>query len=91
MTAARLMIPARKTDLPEWEISLNDQVIGWVQEWHASTSSRPFYRAIGVDPDNGHRVNLESSTDRAERITAVQDFHNHPEASPHRLSGLIRD
>ena len=86
---ARLMIPARRNDPPEWEISLNHQVIGWVRQWHPSTSSRPFYRAIGIDPDTGHRVNLENSADRDERIQAVHDFHDHPETSPHRRSGVI--
>jgi hypothetical protein len=86
----RPMIPARRNDLPEWEISLDHQVIGWVREWHASTSSRPFYRAIGIDPDNGNRVNLENSSDRDERVQAVQAFHDYPDTSPHRQSGIIR-
>jgi hypothetical protein len=83
-TTVRLMIPARRNDLPEWEISRDQHVIGWVREWHASTSTRPFYRATGIDPDTGQRVALESSADRDERIQAVQDFHEHPDASPHR-------
>lgn len=90
MDEIRLMIPARRNDLPEWEISLDHQVIGWVREWHASTSSQPFYRAIGIDPENTNRVNLESSGDRNERIQTVHEFHDHPEASPHRRSGIIR-
>jgi hypothetical protein len=90
MDEIRLMIPARRNDLPEWEISRDHQVIGWVREWHPSTSSRPFYRAIGIDPDNGNRVNLENSGDREERIQVVKEFHDHPEASPHRRSGVIR-
>lgn len=89
MDEIRLMIPARRHDLPEWEISRDHQVIGWVREWHASTSSRPFYSAIGIDPDNGNRVNLESSGDRDERIQAVHEFHDHPEASPHRRLRFI--
>jgi hypothetical protein len=91
MDEIRLMIPARRNNSPEWEISRDHQVIGWVREWHASTSSRPFYRAIGIDPDNGNKVNLENSCDRDERIQALQEFHDHPENSPHRQSGVIRD
>lgn len=89
MDKIQLMIPSRSNGLPEWEISRNGQVIGWVQQWHPSTSSRPFYRGIGIDPKNGNRVNLESSGDRDERIRAVHEFHDHPEASPHRRSGVI--
>ena len=89
MAEIRLMIPARRNDPLEWEISRDHQVIGWVREWHASTGSRPFYRAIGIDPENGNRVNLDSSGDRDERIRAVHEFHDHPEASPHRKSGVI--
>ena len=44
------MIPARRNDLPEWEISLDNRMIGWVREWHATTSPYQFYRAIGIDP-----------------------------------------
>lgn len=84
----RLMIPVRRNDPPEWEISLDGHVIGWVRQWRPSTSSRPFYRAIGIDPDTGQRVNLENSADRDERIQTVHDFHDHPEASPHRRSGV---
>ena len=91
MDEIRLMIPSRRNDLPEWEINRNGQVIGWVRQWSASTSSRPFYCAIGIDPKNGNRVNLESSGDRDERIRAVHEVHDHPEAGPHRRSGVIRD
>lgn len=83
------MIPSRRNALPEWEISLDQHVIGWVQEWRPSTSSRPFYRAIGIDPDTGKRVNLESSTGFDERILTVREFHDHPEASLHRRAGFI--
>ena len=89
MDEIRLMIPTRRNGLPGWEISRDGHVIGWVRQWSASTSSRPFYRAIGIDPENGNRVNLENSGDREERIHAVHEFQDHPETSPHRQSGVI--
>lgn len=75
----RLMVPATRTALSRWEISIDGEVIGWVQEQKIGRSSVMFFKATGVHPETGREVNLENSTDRDERVRTIVDFHEHPE------------
>jgi hypothetical protein len=76
----RLTIPTGRTSLPRWEFTLDGVVVGWVEEVRIGPSTRRFYRAVGVHPATGHRVVLEVSADREERVRVLADFHKHPEA-----------
>ena len=91
MDEIRLMLPEKRNSLPRWELTRDGAVIGWIQETHIGRSTRHFFNSIGVDPDNGNHVDLESSTDFEERVRVVHEFHAHPEGSVHRRSGILRD
>lgn len=81
------MIPKTRHSLPEWEVTIDGQVIGNIE-------SRPyrsitFYRAIGIHRSTGERVNLESSPDIEERVEAIRKFWFDPMTAkqhlPHHL------
>lgn len=72
------MIPKRRGDRPEWEVSRDGRIVGWVAEHTIGRSSAVFYRAIAVHPDTGELVNLENSTDRGERVARIEDFLDDP-------------
>ena len=78
MAEFRKMLPRRQRDLPEWEVSTDGQVIGWVSEWHATTTRTIFYRSTAVHPVNGKHVGLESSPDFENRVQAIVDFNADP-------------
>lgn len=84
MDEIRLMLPEKRNSMPRWELSRDGTVIGWIQETQIGRSTRHFFNSIGVDPENGNHVNLESSTDFEERVRVIHEFHLHPEASVHR-------
>jgi hypothetical protein len=76
----RLTVPISRTSLPRWEYTLDGIVVGWVEEVRIGRSTRRFYRAVAVHPETGHRVVLEVSADREERVLVLADFRAHPEA-----------
>jgi hypothetical protein len=75
----RLMIPASRLALPRWEVSVDGEVVGWIQESKIGRSTVTFYKALGVHPETGRHVNLENSTDLDERVRVLLDFHENPE------------
>ncbi len=83
--ALREMVPAKRDALPEWEVSLHGTVIGWVKEERVGRSTRPFFRATGIHHASGERVNLELSTDRAERVETICQFWVDPLTSEQHL------
>jgi hypothetical protein len=88
MDEIRLMLPEKRSSLPRWELKRDGKVIGWIQEFHMARVTRHFFEAIGIDPENGNHVSLEMSTDFEQRVEVIKDFHEHPERSVHRRSGL---
>ena len=78
MADVRKMLPRKRRDLPEWEVSDGGQVLGWIKEWHATTTRTVFYRATAIHPTNGRHVGLESSPDFENRVQVIVDFHNDP-------------
>jgi len=52
----RLMAPERRSSMPRWELKRDGRIIGWIQEIRIGRATRHFFKAIGVDPENGDRV-----------------------------------
>ena len=72
--------PARRYQRPIWELFDDDgSLIGWIREHMIGRSSVVFYKAIGIHPESGQHVTLESSADREERIARILDFRSDPE------------
>jgi hypothetical protein len=88
MFQVRLMLPRKRRDNPEWEITIDDQVVGWVAERHIGPKSRVlFYEAHALHPETGELYSLNLSTDREERIQAVVAFHGNPRShNGHRVA-----
>jgi len=84
----REMLPATRHALPEWEVSFDRQVIGYVRSrgYRAIT----FYEAIGVHNVTGEQISLESSTDREERVQVVLRFWLDPTACKQHLPWRLR-
>ncbi len=79
MTAdVREMLRSKRDEMPQWEVSNDGRVVGWVRSLRIGHSSVTFYEAIGIDP-SGERVSLECSGDRDERILVVVAFGEDPE------------
>jgi hypothetical protein len=75
----RKMLPDTRRDRRErWEVSANDgEVLGWLQLW-ASSRGRRFYRAEVIDPADGERITLESTTDLEESADRIVRFSKRP-------------
>jgi hypothetical protein len=84
------MIPARGERWPVWELSLDGEVIGWVSERHVRGAVNAFYRAVGIHRATGRKIDLELSTDRADRIEAVRRFWLDPMSAPQHLPFELR-
>ena len=84
------MLPEKRHSLPRWELTREGQIVGWIQEIQIGRATRHFFKATGIDPENGNHVNLETSTNFDDRVQAVNNFQNHPEQSAHRHSGIMR-
>jgi hypothetical protein len=82
------MRPATRHSLPEWEVSFDRQVIGYVRERHHK--SIIFYEAIGIHPTTGDRVSLELSTEREERIEVVLGFWRDPTSCKQHLPSPLK-
>jgi hypothetical protein len=87
----RTMIPARHQRWPVWELSLDQEIIGWIYEIHIRGTIDPFYRAVGVHRATGRHIELERSTDREERIEVVHQFWLDPMSRPQHLPRELRD
>ena len=81
MDDVRRMIPKRLDDLPEWEVSRDGRIIGWVRQKRVGRSVSTFFEAIGIHPVTGERVRLELSTDFDERVAAISQLQDDPEAT----------
>jgi hypothetical protein len=86
----RTMIPARHQRWPAWELGLDGVVIGWIYEIHIRGTVNPFYRAVGIHRTSGRRIELERSTDRAERIEVVTRFWHDPMTRAQHLPRNLR-
>jgi hypothetical protein len=75
----RLMIPATRTALPRWEVSLEGGVVGWVQESKIGRTTRRFFHAYGVHPGTGATVNLENYSSLDEAVGTLEEFHEYPD------------
>ena len=77
----RLLAPARASALPEWEVSLDGEVIGWIEEYRRRGMRGSMFRAHGLHPLTGKTWYLNASPDRDERVLAVVKFHREPASS----------
>lgn len=81
MVDIRTLLPRCERDLPEWEVSRDGVVIGWVRQKRIGRAASVFYEAIGVNPISGERVNLEVSADFDERVQKIMQLRDNPEAT----------
>ncbi|TBN57900.1 hypothetical protein EYE40_11120 [Glaciihabitans arcticus] len=73
--------PRRRYQRPLWELRDDGgRLVGWVRQHVIRGSSSVFYKAIGVHPQTGEHVTLESSTDREERFACILSFLANPES-----------
>lgn len=72
------MLPARRNELPRFEISLDGTVIGWVAQTALRGAVNPFYRAIGIYPAMGREIDLQLDTSFDGRVQVVRRFHERP-------------
>jgi hypothetical protein len=71
----RTMIPARHQRWPAWELTLGDQVIGWIFEIHIRGTVNPFFRAVEVHRPTGVRIELpRPSVSRIEKSVRANPF-----------------
>lgn len=78
MVQVRRMLPAKRNDPPEWEISVDGVVIGWIVQWKPPRGRTVFYRATVIHPGNGKLVGLESDPDFDNRVHVIEEFHRDP-------------
>ncbi|CAN5317384.1 hypothetical protein BH09ACT5_BH09ACT5_01290 [soil metagenome] len=84
----REMPPDRRHAQPRWEVTVDRQVIGWVQR--SQRRSVIFFEAIAVHPTTGEHVGLELSTDRDERVEVIRRFWFDPLTSKQHLPRHLR-
>ena len=85
MVTIREVLPQRRYQRPLWELLDDDgRLVGWVREYVIRGSSSVFFKAIGVHPQTGEHVTLESSTEREERFERILHFV----ADPDRFRGV---
>jgi hypothetical protein len=75
----RKMLPARRNELPVFEISLDGDVIGLVAQTALRGAVNVFYRAWGIYPETTRRIDLQLSIDRDQQIETVRRFHENPQ------------
>jgi hypothetical protein len=83
MLHLRLLPPRSYRELHrplEWEVTDEaGQVVGWIEEHHIPTASRPFYMLRAIHPGTGEIIPLELSTDRDERLEKLAAFRSNPD------------
>ena len=85
----RKMLPSKRNDRPEFEISLDGVVIGWLKEHPYRGDS--FWGAIGIHRPTGERVDLELSKDFEGRVETLVTFWNDPMSSKQHLPQRLID
>ena len=65
----RKLLPLRGwNEPPVWEVLLDGEAIGRIEQWKARHAAATFYRATAVDTKSGSPIRLDSSTDFEERF-----------------------
>ena len=91
MVTIREMLPDRRNAPPRWEVSVGDDVVGWVERRALRGAKLPFYAASGKHPRTGDVVSLELSADFDERVGAIVAFWADPMSSAQHLPRHLRD
>lgn len=71
---------------PEWDVLLNGQRIGRIEQWRARGATSMFYRAKAFHPETGKVIELESATDLGERVERVLAARRDPSRYVHKAS-----
>jgi hypothetical protein len=71
---------------PEWEVQLEGERIGQIEQWKVDSASAIFYRATAFHPETGQAIPLESNTDLAERVEKVVEAWRDPTRFLHKAS-----
>ena len=75
----RLVPPARRSSLAEWEVWSGGKLLGWIAEYRRHGMRATMYRAHGKHPVTSKTWYLNASTEREERIRAILEFVAAPE------------
>ena len=86
--SVREMLPSSRHAQPEFEVSFDGRVIGYVRS--RRYRSITFYEGIGVHNVTGEQVGLELSTDREERVQTVLKFWLDPTSCKQHLPWRLR-
>lgn len=76
----------QRNALPEWDVLLDGQRIGRIEQWRARGASATFYRAKALHPETGKVIELESATDLGERVETVLAARADPARYVHKAS-----
>lgn len=80
---------ARRTDRPgeqpRWEVRLEGQPIGWIEQKRLRGASSIFYFATAVHPGTGKVYRLEGDIDFDGRVRVIVNFHHDPMSSKQHL------
>lgn len=71
--------PERRHGHPRWEVWLDGERLGIIQEQHLGGARLPFYEAIETHPRTGKPISLEMHTDRQNRVDVLVRFAARPE------------
>ena len=84
----RELLPSTRHAQPEWEVSFDRQVIGYVRSRRHRAIT--FYEAIGIHNLTGEQVGLGVNTDREERVQVVLRFWLDPTSCKQHLPWRLR-
>lgn len=70
--------PEHRNGPPRWEVWLDGERLGIIQETHLGGARLPFYEAIAPHPRTGKPISLELHTDRENRVDVLVRFHADP-------------
>lgn len=79
-TEFRPLPPERPNGSPRWEVVRDGVRLGVIVQKKLRGARLPFYEAIVPHPVTGKPISLELHTDREERVRAVVQFADDPEA-----------
>lgn len=71
---------------PEWEVWLDGEYAGHIEQWRVPSASSTFYRATAIHPSTGKPIPLESDTSCSDRIEKIVAARRDPERFIHKAS-----
>jgi hypothetical protein len=70
----RKMWPKRRFDLPEWELSRDGKIVGYLKQWRASRGGVVFFNLTAFHPETGKALDMGSDTKFDARVAKLDSF-----------------